>query len=99
MAVHPEFPEFKPIELEDGDVIQEILEKYQPQTSEWTFTNLFIWRSHYGFQWSVYRDWLIVLSLNPTDGFYTLQPIGPSSRLEVVRTLLQWFKDEKREKE
>jgi hypothetical protein len=99
MAVHPEFPEFRPIELDDRDVIQEILERYQPQTSEWTFTNLFIWRSHYGFQWSVYRDWLLVLCASDTDGLFALQPVGPPSRLEVVRMFLKWLKDEKMEKE
>jgi hypothetical protein len=33
MATHPEFPQFKPIKLEDRDFIQEILWKYQPHTS------------------------------------------------------------------
>jgi hypothetical protein len=91
------FPEFKPIELQDRDFFKEILNKYQPQTSEWTFTNLFIWRSHYKFQWSMYQDWLIVLSAN--NGFYFYQPIGQVSRLEVTRMLLRWLKDEKGEKE
>jgi hypothetical protein len=99
MAVHPEFPEFKPIELADRDVVQEILERYQPQTSEWTFTNLFIWRSHYGFHWSMHRDCLLVLCMTSTNGFYALQPVGPPSRLEAVRTLLRWLKDDKKEKE
>jgi hypothetical protein len=99
MAGHPEFPELKPIELEDRDFIQEVLGKYHPQTSEWTFTNLFIWRSHYGFHWSRYWDWLLVLCATPTNGFYALQPVGPPSRLEAVRMLLQWLKEEKKEKE
>jgi len=99
MAMHPQFPEFKPIGLEDRDFIQEILGRYQPQTSEWTFTNLFIWRSHYGFHWSKYRDWLLVLCTSNTGGFYALQPVGPPSRLEAVRLLLKWLKEEKKEKE
>jgi hypothetical protein len=99
MTVPPEFPEFKPIELEDRDVIRKILDRYQPQTSEWTFTNLFIWRSHYGFEWSVHGDWLLVLCRTDTSGFFALQPIGPSSRLEVVRKLLNFLQDEKSERE
>jgi hypothetical protein len=95
----PQFPEFKPIRLEDRDIIHEILWRYQPDTSEWTFTNLFIWRSHYGFQWSVYRDWLLVISVNEDDSAYALQPIGPSPRLDTVRTLLRWLKDERGEAE
>ena len=99
MAVHSEFPEFKPIELDDRDVIQEFLERYQPQTSEWTFTNLFIWRSHYRFQWSVHRDWLLVLCTTGANSLHALQPVGPPSRLEVVRMFLKWLQDEKKEEE
>jgi len=99
VAMHPQFPKFKPLELEDRDLIQEILERYQPQTSEWTFTNLFIWRSHYEFRWSSYRDWLLVLCTTSPNGLYALQPVGPPSRVEVVRMLLQWLKEEKKEKE
>jgi hypothetical protein len=99
MAMHPEFPEFKPIELKDRDFLQEILWRYQPQTSELTFTNLFIWRSHYGIGWSLFQDWLIILCSTKTEGFYALQPIGPPPRLEVVHLLLQWLGEEKKEKE
>ena len=94
----PQFPQFKPIQLEDRAVMGEIIWKYQPQTSEWSFTNLFIWRSHYGFQWSLYRDWALLLSTaNPQELFFH-QPIGPPSRLDVVRKCLQWLREEKGEK-
>ena len=72
-AMGPDFPHFKPIELADRDVIRESIWRYQPQTSEWTFTNLFIWRSRYGFQWSIYRDWLLVICKPHPEGFYALQ--------------------------
>ena len=97
MANPPRFPEFKPIQLEDRDIIQELLWRYQPDISEWTFTNLFIWRSHYGFQWSVNRDWLLVISVTSDNSAYAFQPVGPSPRLEIVRTLLHWLKDERGE--
>jgi hypothetical protein len=97
MVNPPQFPEFKPIELKDRDFIQEPLWRYQPDTSEWTFTNLFVWRSHYGFQWSIYRDWLLVISVTEDNPPHALQPIGPSPRLEVVRMLLEWLKHERGE--
>lgn len=96
MHPHPEFPEFKAIELEDRDFIREILWKYQPQTSELTFTNLFIWRSHYRIQWSIYQDWLIILSALNNSDFFAFPPIGPPSRLGVVHGLLQWLREEKK---
>ncbi len=93
--MQPEFPEFEPIELEDREVIQNVLDLYRPETSEWTFTNLFIWRSHYGFQWSMYGDWLIVLSATENQNSFFLQPVGPPSRLKIVRMLLGWLREEK----
>lgn len=93
----PRFPQFRSIQLEDRELIQEILWSYKPQTSELTFTNLFIWRTHYGFQWSMYKDWLMILCGTETTSFYALQPIGPSPRLEPLRTLFEWLDDEKGE--
>jgi hypothetical protein len=89
----PEFPEFKPITLDDRDVIHRMLWQYQPDTSELTFTNLFIWRAHYGFLWSVYRDWLLIVGGNSENGVQAMPPIGPSSRVEVTAMLLQWLKE------
>ena len=92
----PQFPEFKPIELGDRAYIHERLWEYQPQNSELTFTNLFIWRPHYGFLWSAYKDWLLFLGTgNGAEGDYGLLPVGPPSRVEVCRVFLQWLRDEK----
>ena len=97
MSTIPEFPQFKAVQLQDRDFIIEVLRKYRPQTSEWSFTNLFIWQSHYGFQWTRYRDWLIVVGCGNNDHAYALQPMGPPSREEVTRMLLKWLWEEKGE--
>lgn len=91
----PVFPEFRPITLEDRDIIHPRLWEYQPETSELNFTNLFIWRAHYGFLWSAYRDWLLVIGSNSGNGVQALPPIGPASRAEVTAMLLQWLKEER----
>jgi uncharacterized protein len=93
----PQFPAFRPLELGDRPFLHERLWRYQPESSELTFSNLFIWRAHYGFQWSVYKDWLLLLgTVNGTDAPYGLVPIGPPDRVEACRTLLEWLRDEKR---
>jgi hypothetical protein len=94
----PEFPQFRRIQLEDRDFLREKIWEYQPQTSEWTFTNLFMWRSHYGFRWSSYKDWFVVLCAAGSQGPYFFQPIGPPSRLEIIRKCFRWLKEEKGEK-
>jgi hypothetical protein len=97
MGKVPEFPQFKTIQLEDRQWVGKLLRRYQPKTSEWSFTNLFIWQSHYGFQWSMYQDWLLVLCHTQEAGSYALQPVGPPSREEVTRMLLRWLWEQKGE--
>ena len=91
----PQFPEFKPIGIEDRDLVDSRLREYQPETSELNFTNLFIWRSHYGYEWSLYRDWLLVVGANSGNGVRALPPVGPPSRMDVTRMLLRWMQEER----
>jgi hypothetical protein len=95
MATIPLFPNFKPLELEDRESIREILWAYQPETSELTFTNLFIWRRHYSTQWCLLRDTLLLLCSDGSGGVFGLPPVGPASRAEAVRLLLSWLHEEK----
>jgi uncharacterized protein len=95
MSKIPEFPDFKPIDLQDRDIFRKILKKYQPCVSEWTFTNLFIWRSLYRFQWSLYKDWLMVICQDNNGVFYAMEPMGPSSSSEAAFILLEWLLEEK----
>jgi hypothetical protein len=88
----PVFPRFKPLGLEDRDLLRRRLRDYQPETSELTFTNLCMWQSHYGYQWSLDGDWLLVVSTAP-DRPYALPPLGPPPRVEVCRRVLGWLKD------
>jgi hypothetical protein len=46
----------------------------------------------------MYKDWLIVLCTSSPNETYAFQPIGPPSRLEVTRMLLEWLREEKGEK-
>lgn len=71
------------------------LGSYQPEISELTFTNFFIWRSHYRFQWSSYKDWLLVMGQEEEKGFFAVEPIGNSPRQEVTFMLLKWLKEQK----
>jgi len=95
MSVTPQFPDFKPIELKDRDIFKEIIKEYQPHVSEWTFTNFFIWRNHYGFEWSILKNWLIVICSEGRNGVYAMQPLGPPSRKRAVVTVLEWLLEEK----
>jgi len=92
------FPEFKTLELLDKEIFREFFKEYKPKISELTFTNLFVWRTHYKFQWSIYKDWLVIVSLEGEFGTYAVEPVGPSPRDEVTRVVLEWMREEKKEK-
>jgi hypothetical protein len=46
-----DFPQYKQIELSDKPLFDKIFAKIQPEISEYTFTNLYMWRNHYNFIW------------------------------------------------
>lgn len=88
----PLFPDFKPLGLEDREIFRRLLWDYQPETSELTFTNLFIWKDFYNFAWSLERDWLLIISDSPDGRSWALPPIGPASRVEICEKLLEWLR-------
>ncbi len=90
----PLFPHFKALELTDRPYLADRLRSSDPTVSEMTFTNLFIWRSHYGFQWSLYKDWLFFFCADATGGAFAMQPVGPGSRKEAANVLLSWLRED-----
>ncbi len=87
----PTFPEFKPIELSDRPGITGFLDRYRPRTSELTFTNLFIWRRYFQWEWSILDGRLIVIAAAATGGGFALPPIGDAPRVDVTRSLLDYL--------
>ena len=82
-APGPVFPRFKPLTLADREIFRKILWDYQAETSELNFTNLFIWQSHYGYQWSLDRDRLLVVSASGRGEAWALPPVGPPPRVDL----------------
>lgn len=87
----PEFPTFKSLTLEDRAVLEPVLWQWQPQASEYTFTNLFIWRGRYRVSWSLCGPWVLFLCEDPHRGLCGLQPVGSDPEEGVVREFLRWM--------
>ena len=81
----PDFPEFKPLEIMDRDVLHRAIWEYQPEISDISFTNLLIWRAHYDVVWSRYKSWYLFMYQRAACG---LMPLGPAPRLEPALVLL-----------
>ncbi|MFW9943335.1 MAG: hypothetical protein ACFFFT_20030, partial [Candidatus Thorarchaeota archaeon] len=80
----------KPIEITHKALFDEYFQKYPPEISEFTFTNLFMWRNYYNFLFMEYKDHLVLFSydylknrrkpinVEIKDYLYFFPPIGPS---------------------
>jgi hypothetical protein len=97
--MEPKFPEFKPVELADRGFLHELFWKYQPETSELNFTNVFIWREHYHIQWSMHNQFLLIACKSEAGNCFALPPLGPGNRAQVSRELLQWMRENRGDKD
>jgi len=93
----------KEIKLEDQALFNSYLQKYPPQTSEFTFTNLYMWRNFYGFNFMEWREHLLLFSHTmfeakkiPASGnknsLYFFPPLGPNPT-EIIISLFKELKD------
>jgi len=92
MTTYPTFPDFRPFTLADRDILHQRLWQYQPNTSELTFINLFIWREYYNLQWSINGDCLLLVA-DLEEKSFAFQPVGLASRTGVLRDVLYWLRD------
>ena len=84
-----ELSQAKPINIEDKAIFDKFFQKYPPETSEFTFTNLFMWRNYYNFLFLEYNGHVVLLSndylknrkkpinSDSKDYVYCFPPIGP----------------------
>jgi hypothetical protein len=89
------------IEIEDKKLFNGYFEKFQPEISEFTFTNLFIWKNYYNFLFLESDNHLIVFSQNYfknwkksisnlDEGVFFLPPIGPTPDKLIINIFKQF---------
>ncbi|MBF0527920.1 MAG: DUF2156 domain-containing protein [Deltaproteobacteria bacterium] len=79
--------EFKPLEIEDRDVIIGYLRRDPPRISELTFTNLFMWRHYYRPVWRVVDESLVIICTPFDAPAFSLAPIGPGDKTRALEFL------------
>lgn len=85
---------FKPLDLADRETLRPAFRAYNPETSEWTFTNFFVWRSYYHFEWAHHEDLIVFLCRPEGQEPFLLMPIGQTPRAEKTRLLLRALAEE-----
>ena len=67
----------KTLDKSDKIIFDEYFKKYNPQISEFTFTNLFMWNKHYQLKYEIIDGCLMMLSNDNT----VLPPLGDSENI------------------
>jgi hypothetical protein len=80
---------FKLLDLEDKPIFNQYLGQDPPQTSELSFTNLFIWRHHYLPAWKLWDDCLLILLQPKTAPAFGLPPVGAGEKAKALDHLCQ----------
>ena len=88
----PEFPQFKDFSLEEKSLFDEAFNRIPPVISEFTFTNLFIWRYAYQIKISRLQNFLCLLADQGERSFF-FPTIGEGDVVECYRVLLQFLKE------
>ena len=88
----PEFPQFKDLVLEEKSVLEAAFLQFPPYISEFTFTNLFIWRHAYQIKISRLKNFLCLLSDKGEASFF-LPPLGEGDMPACYLMLLQYLKE------
>lgn len=89
----PLFPEFRPIELKDKEKISSFFGEVNPVISEFTFTNLFIWRHSYRFQISIHDNTLLILACAENEDHFFMPPVGKNVHPTLFPEILTFMKE------
>lgn len=88
MAHLPDFPLFRPLSLEDKPLLDSAFQQFPPTNSEFTFTNLFIWRHAYHIKISRLQQFICLFAEKGDHPFF-FPPIGEGEMITCCRILLQ----------
>ncbi len=90
----PEFPIFRNLSLEDKTLFDSLLKETQPEISELTFTNLFVWNSSEPVQISQLDNTMLVQRKRLRDGqAFLLPPLGTEPLPDVLSQLTKYEPD------
>jgi hypothetical protein len=92
MTQYPKFPDFKELGIKDKAIFDEYFKRYPPKISEFTFTNLFMWRHYYKFKWAMLNENIVIMA-SPDEKQYFFPPIGENGLKETVLECLSYSEE------
>ena len=88
----PKFPQLKDLSLEDKPILDEAFKQYPPLISEFTFTNLFMWRHTYQIKMSRLQNFLCLFADKGEHPFF-FPTLGTGDMVECHRTLAKYLEE------
>ena len=85
----PEYPEFRPLELEDKDLLAHHLNLCSRKICELSLANFYIWKDFDQPRFTFINQNLCLLLSSPIESPYFLEPLGKNKLLETVETCLK----------
>ena len=83
---------FKPLRLEDKEILGRYLRQHPPKTSELTMTNLFMWRHRYHPRWREQDGFLFIVLERADKEAFGLPPVGAGDGVLALDFLCQELK-------
>jgi len=87
---------FKNIQLENKEIFNRYLQVYKIETSELTFTNIFMWRKYYGFKFAIIHDFLCIIASGDNNRGGTPFAFPPIGQYEDIERFSLVFDELKR---
>ncbi len=84
--------EIKPVSLEDKPLFDSYFSKYHGMNSEYTFTNMFMWRKSYNIRYALIDGFLCIFSRHQGGGETVNFPLGNGDLKSVLLALIDYFK-------
>lgn len=80
------------INIESKPLFDKYFSQYNHQISDFTFTNLFMWRKSYNIKYSIINDFLCIFAQYKNHDPFIFYPLGSGDLKPIVNELTDYFK-------
>lgn len=84
---------FKPIGIEDKEIIQSFFKKEPCRISDISFTNLYLWHFSRSISYCIIEDLLCIKTKYPNQEPFIFMPIGIGDKKKVLKLVMDYFKE------
>ena len=80
---------FKKLTFNDKSLFDKYFEKFPPQISEYSFTNLYVWHKSRVIEYAQYEEGLVILATTNNEKYF-LSPIGYKDNKKIIDFILEY---------